>query len=116
MPSRGWQQRVQDILAAIAEIKAFTQGMIYDEFQADSRTIRAVLYDLAIIGEVARVIPPEVEASHPESPWYDIRGMRNIVIHEYFQVDLPIIWQTIQEDLVPLVEPLSRLLENKSEY
>jgi uncharacterized protein with HEPN domain len=68
------------------------------------------LYNLAIIGEAVRGIPPEVEASHPEIPWDEMRGMRNIVIHEYFQVSLSIIWQTIQEDLILLETSLRQLI------
>lgn len=110
MPSRDWQNRVRDVLAAIAEIREFTNDITFDEFQGDRKTIRAVLYNLAIIGEAFRGIPPELEASHPEIPWDDVRGMRNIVIHEYFQVNLSIIWQTIQEDLVLLEASLRQLI------
>lgn len=78
------------------------------------KDIRAVLYDIAIIGEAVRSIPPEIEVSHPEIPWIDVRGMRNIVIHEYFQVNLSIIWQTIQDDLTLLESALHRLLESES--
>jgi uncharacterized protein with HEPN domain len=69
------------------------------------------LYNLAIIGEAVRVIPPELEAAHPEIPCDDVRGMRNIVIHEYFQVNLSIIWQTIQEDIVSLEFSLRQLIK-----
>ncbi|NJL41978.1 MAG: DUF86 domain-containing protein [Leptolyngbyaceae cyanobacterium RM2_2_4] len=69
------------MLAAIAEIREFTNEITFDEFQNDRKTIRAVLYNLAIIGEAICSIPPELEASHPEIPWNDVRGMRNIVIH-----------------------------------
>ncbi|MFM7449628.1 MAG: DUF86 domain-containing protein [Leptolyngbyaceae cyanobacterium] len=110
MPSRDWQNRVRDVLAAIAEIREFTNENTFDEFQRDRKTIRAVLYNLAIIGEAVRSIPPELEASHPEIPWDDVRGMRNIVIHEYFQVNLSIIWQTVQEDLVSLEASLLQLI------
>jgi len=110
VPSRNWQNRVQDVLDAITEIREFTNGITFEEFQDDRKTIRAVLYNLAIIGEAVRSIPPEIEASHPEIPWIDVRGMRNIVIHEYFQVNLPIIWQTIQEDLVSLESSLRQLI------
>lgn len=110
MPSRNWQNRIRDVLAAIAEIREFTNELTFDEFQGDRKTIRAVLYNLAIIGEAIRSIPPELEASHPEIPWDDVRGMRNIVIHEYFQVNLSIIWQTIQEDLVSLEVSLRQLI------
>ncbi|NJL46763.1 MAG: DUF86 domain-containing protein [Leptolyngbyaceae cyanobacterium SM2_5_2] len=110
MPSRDWQNRVRDVLATIAEIREFTNDITFDEFQGDRKTIRAVLYNLAIIGEAVRGIPLELEASHPEIPWDDVRGMRNIVIHEYFQVNLSIIWQTIQEDLVSLEASLRQLI------
>lgn len=110
MPSRNWQNRIRDVLAAIVEIREFTYGITFEEFQADRKTIRAVLYNLALIGEAVRGIPPEIEALHPEIPWDDIRGMRNIVIHEYFQVNLSIIWQTIQSDLVSLEFSLRQLL------
>jgi uncharacterized protein with HEPN domain len=98
------------MLIAIAEIRGFTNEMTFDEFQDDLKTVRAVLYNLAIIGEAVRVIPPEIETAHPEIPWDDVRGMRNIVIHEYFQVNLSIIWQTIQEDLVSLEFSLRQLI------
>ncbi|MGF1576388.1 MAG: DUF86 domain-containing protein, partial [Cyanophyceae cyanobacterium] len=66
----------------------------------------------AIIGEAVRGIPSDLEASHPEIPWDDVRGMRNIVIHEYFQVNMSIIWQTIQEDLVSLEDSLNLLINH----
>lgn len=111
MPSRNWQNRVQDILNAITEIEHFVDGMTFDDFQADAKTVRAVLYDMAIIGEAIRAVPSDVEVSHPEIPWDDVRGMRNIVIHEYFQVNLTIVWQTIQEDLIPFALSLRQLLD-----
>nr|WP_242042157.1 HepT-like ribonuclease domain-containing protein [Leptolyngbya sp. FACHB-541] len=87
-------------MAAIAEIHEFTAELTFEEFQEDRKTVRAVLYNLAIIGEAVRSIPPEIEDLQPEIPWLDVRGIRNIVIHEYFQVNLSIIWQTIQADLL----------------
>jgi uncharacterized protein with HEPN domain len=111
VPSRDWQNRVRDVLTAIVEIREFTNGITFEQFQADRKTISAVLYNLAMIGEAVRIIPPDLEASHPEIPWNDMRGMRNIVIHEYFQVNLSIIWQTIQEDLVSLEFSLRQLLD-----
>jgi uncharacterized protein with HEPN domain len=114
VPSRNWQNKVRDILEAIAEIHEFTHDLTFEEFQDDRKTIRAVLYDIAIIGEAVGSIPPEIEFSHPEIPWIDVRGMRNIVIHEYFQVNLEIIWQTIQDDLTVLESSLQQLLESES--
>jgi uncharacterized protein with HEPN domain len=112
VPSRHWQNRIRDILSAISEIQSFTEGLTFEEFQNDRKTIGAVLYTLAIIGEAARTIPPDLESAHPEIPWNDMRDMRNIIIHEYFQVNLSIVWQTIQEDINNLEHPLRKLLED----
>ena len=112
MPSRDWKNRIKDVLTSIAEIREFTTEITFEEFQNDRKTIRAVLYNIAIIGEAVRNIPSEVEVLHPEIPWIDVRGMRNIVIHEYFQVDLLIIWQTIQEDMIPLELSLRQLIDS----
>ena len=112
MPSRDWQHRLTDVLVAIVEIREFTNQITFDEFQNDRKTIRAVLYNLAMIGEAVRGIPPELEICHPEIPWDELRGMQNIVIHEYFQVNLSIIWQTIQEDLISLELSLHQLINS----
>ena len=109
MSSRKVNQRIQDILDIGAEIEVFTQGMSFNDFQEDTKTVRAVLYNVAVIGEAAASLMPEVEVAYPEIPWVDIRGMRNIVIHEYFRVNLEIIWQTIQTELPPLLRQLQEL-------
>ena len=112
MPSRDWQNRIRDVIEAIAEIQEFTSGMTFEQFQTDRKTVGAVLYSLAIIGEAVRSIPPELESAHPDTPWDDVRGMRNVVIHEYFQVNLAIIWQTIREDLVSLELSFRQLIDS----
>jgi uncharacterized protein with HEPN domain len=111
VPSRNLPQRLQDILDISAEIKTFTAEMSFADFVGDIKTIKAVLYNLAIIGEAAGQILPEVELLYPDIPWVDIRGMRNLIIHEYFRVNLTIIWTTIQMDLPPLMQQLQALVE-----
>jgi uncharacterized protein with HEPN domain len=97
-------------LEAIVEIESFTEGITFEEFQQDQITVKAVLYNMAIIGEAANSLMPDIEEIYPEIPWIDVRGMRNVVIHEYFQVNLVIIWQTIKEDLAPLASALAQLI------
>lgn len=111
MSSRSVQRRIQDIIEVGLEIEAFTKGMSFEDFQTDLKTVRAVLYSLAIIGEAAGSLLPEVEVDYPEISWVDIRGIRNVVIHEYFRVDLDIVWETIQQDLPSLIGQLEKLLE-----
>jgi hypothetical protein len=66
---RGWQDRIRDILAAIAEIQKFTTGMDFETFKNDEKSIRAVEMNFIIIGEAANQIPEEVEEKHTSIPW-----------------------------------------------
>ncbi|MEW6092650.1 MAG: DUF86 domain-containing protein [Chloroflexota bacterium] len=110
MSPRNWQERIRDILDAIAEIQRFTHGMKFETFQADDRSVRAVEMNFIIIGESASQIPEEVEEKYPEIPWGLMRSMRNRIVHVYFQVDEKLMWDTIQNDLPPLISRLEKLL------
>jgi uncharacterized protein with HEPN domain len=107
---RSWQERVQDILDAVAEIQDFLSGMDRDQFLADAKTVKAVAADLTIVGEAARHVPDAVVQAHPEIPWALMRGMRNRIVHGYYQVDPVIVWDTCQNDLPPLIDTLKKLL------
>ena len=110
MSPRGWQERIQDILDAIAEIQAFTHGIDFDAFRADAKTIRAVELDFIVIGEAANRIPDEVQEEYSQVPWALMRAMRNRLVHVYFSVDARLLWDTIQNDLPVLVLTLQSLL------
>lgn len=115
MSPRKWPRRIEDILDAIEEIQSFVQGLNYETFERDTKTTKAVAADLAVIGEAAGHIPDEIMAAHPSVPWMLMRAMRNRIVHVYFDVDPQIIWDTIRQDLPPLVEPLRRLLRENAE-
>jgi len=97
VPSRNLLRRIRDILEMGAEIESFIAGMSFANFQQDPKTVKAVLYNLSIIGEAASQL---------------LRAIRNVIIHEYFRVNLNIIWETIKTDLPPLMNQLQELLEN----
>ena len=99
------------MLEAVEEILEFTSGLSATSFAVDSKTQKAVMADLAIIGEAAAHVPDDVVLAHPELPWRSMRDMRNVVIHAYFQVDAAIVWQTIQGDLPDLALRLRHILE-----
>jgi uncharacterized protein with HEPN domain len=111
VPPRNWRIRITDILQCIRKIRQFTKGYSFEDFQGDEKTIDSVLRNLEIIGEAARHVPAEVRSRYREIPWAEMLTMRNIVIHEYHGVNLSIIWQTVKEDLPPLVSPLKRILQ-----
>ncbi len=111
MAPRDWKLRVEDVLDAIARIQRYTAGMTGDEFLSSEMVQDAVIHNFTVIGEAARHVPAEVESRHPDVPWTRMRGMRNLVVHEYSGVDLRIVWDTSQVDLPPLVPLLQNILE-----
>lgn len=88
----------------------FVHGLSKDAFLADKRTQQAVIMSLVIIGEAATKImdgfAPFV-ATHPDVPWRSMRGMRNRVAHGYFDIDLNVVWNTVQTALPALLKQLS---------
>lgn len=109
MPPRDWRLRVEDILDAIARIERYVAGINSEQFKADQKTVDAVVRNLEIIGEAVRHLAAEEQNLPAAVPWTDIAGMRNILIHEYFGVDLNIIWQTVTVDLPALRAELERV-------
>jgi uncharacterized protein with HEPN domain len=110
MPDRDWRFRVQDILESMEKILSYTAGMTFEEFKRDDKTVDAVIRKFTVIGEAARHIPKQIEDRHPDLPWNEMRGMRHILVHEYFGVSLPTVWHTIQNDLPPLLPKLRAVL------
>ncbi|MGL5064846.1 MAG: HepT-like ribonuclease domain-containing protein [Microcoleus sp.] len=114
MPSRDWRLRIQDILQSIDEILQRTSDLEFDDFKANRTVIKAVLYDFCIIGEASRHIPSDVRSRYPQIPWRLMGDMRNIIFHEYFQVELEIVWIAIQNNLPSLVSPLQEILDREA--
>jgi len=107
---RDWRFRVRDILAAVRAIARYTDGMTFDQFVGDARTMDAVVRNLMTMGESIRWIPEPILDAHPGVPWRTLRAMRNVVVHEYFGVDPAILWETVQGDLPPLEAELEAVL------
>ncbi len=91
---------------SIRKIQDYTGKLSYENFADDNMVIDAVIRNFEIIGEAAGHIPFEIQNQYPAIPWRQIKSMRNIMIHEYFGVDLEIIWKTINSSLPRLLEAL----------
>ena len=96
---------------AIAAIQRYTDALTQDLFETNRLVVDAVIYNLAIIGEAASHVPSEVQVRYSDIPWATMRGVRNIMVHEYHGVDLAIIWRTLTEDLPPIALRLTDILE-----
>lgn len=111
MSSRDWRFCAQDILQAIEKIQRFSKGMTLKQFKTNELVLDAVVRNLEIIGEASRSIPAAVRRLHSDIPWEDMNGMRNILIHEYFGVDIKIVWHTVKKSLPVLQKQLQQLVQ-----
>lgn len=101
---------IQQMIQGATDALTFTEGLDEDDFLRDLRTQRAVVMCLLIVGEAAgRVVTeyPNFAEATPDIAWRGIRGMRNRIAHGYFEIDLHVVWQTIQGELPSLVERLA---------
>jgi uncharacterized protein with HEPN domain len=103
-----------DIIEAIGDIHSSVDGLDYDTFSSDKKTVNAVIRSLGVIGEAVKKVPPELRQEHPDLPWQEIAGTRDKLIREYFGVDLQMLWETIQRDLDALYQGVRSLQQNRS--
>ena len=92
----------QDILDSIRKIHEYTNGRSLKEFEVDSQMQDAVIHRLEIIGEAAKHIPLDERQKHPDIPWRNIAGMRDVLVHEYFGVNVFRVWTILDKDLFAL--------------
>ncbi len=90
---------IEDILEAIEAIGRFIEGMDFNAFFKDDKTVSAVLRKLEIIGEATKKISEKTKAANPDTPWRAAAGMRDRLIHAYFEVEEEIVWMTVQKSL-----------------
>lgn len=108
---REYVDYLRDILDAIEKAEQFVEGMDFDRFSSDYKTRFAVIRALEIIGEASKKLPETVKRQNPDLPWREIAGIRDILIHEYFGLNLQVIWKTLKEDFPKLKPIIAAMLE-----
>lgn len=111
MKKRSFIDYIEDILESILKVEQFIEGVDYNTFIVDEKTLYAVRTALQIIGEASARIPRNIRDQHQEIPWKQIIAFRNRIVHEYFGVDVILVWKTIQHDLPALKPKIRKLLE-----
>ena len=100
---------LDDISEAIDRIEQYISGMSFDVFSKDRKSIDAVVRNLEIIGEASNRLPADFKNSHSAIAWHKVVGLRHRIVHEYFGIDLQIVWQILQKDLPSLREAISQI-------
>ena len=107
------RQRLEDILEAIERIEKYASGG-RESFDRDELVQTWVLHHLQIIGEAVRGLSDEIRSAHPEIPWAQIAAMRNILVHDYFGIDLEEVWTAVVRDLPQLKAKIAAALASAS--
>ena len=97
---------IKDIIDSGDKILIYTEGMSFETFQSDSKTIDAVIRNFEIIGEAANRLPENFKENYPDIDWFKIRGFRNRIVHDYMGIDFEIVWFIREQFLPELIKKL----------
>jgi len=104
-----------DRLIAARKIRDYIEGMSEATFRQSDLHQSAVIREIQVIGEAARLVSADSTTAHPEIEWEEIAGMRNRMVHEYFRVNLRIVWQTVQDSIPALIVQLELFVPSDNE-
>jgi uncharacterized protein with HEPN domain len=107
---RDFRVHLEDIRGAISKIHRYTKGLSKQDFAGDDKTVDAVVRNLEVIGEAVKQLPAELRARESGTDWQKIAGLRDVLIHQYFGIDVDILWDIIQNKLSALEASVSALL------
>ena len=107
---RDYEVYLEDIRDAIGKVKRYTTNLSREAFENDDKTVDAVVRNLEIIGEAVKMIPDATRLAHAAIEWKKIAGLRDILAHQYFGVDIEIIWDVLQNKLPALEQKINELL------
>lgn len=102
-----------DIMDSGNAIIEFVKGLSFEEFKNDRKTCSAVIREFEVIGEAVGKMADVLNRLRPDVEWQDIKDFRNLLIHEYFGIDMEIVWQIIKEDLPTLMDAIKEVLSSE---
>ena len=107
--------RLRHIVDAAREALEHAAGRTREDLDIDRQLLHSLVRCVEIIGEAANNLTSEFQAEHPEIPWAQIIGMRNRLVHGYFDINHAVVWKTVQDEMFPLISQLSAILGAEDE-
>jgi len=105
---------LEDILTAIEKIERYTKDLSFDRFSKNDMAVDAVVRNFEVIGEAVKNLPARVKGKYPYVEWKEATGFRNVLIHEYFGIDLEAVWDTIKNNIPAFKENILKVLESET--
>lgn len=105
--------RLRHMLDAAREVESFAEGKSRNSLDSDRQLVLALVKSIEIIGEAASRVTEESRKTFSQIPWTNIIGMRNRLIHAYYDTDLDVLWKTVTEDISPLIAELERIIPSE---
>jgi uncharacterized protein with HEPN domain len=112
LKKREYRDYLHDILDSVNDIENFVEGMTFEQFEKDRKTLNAVVRSIEIIGEASKTLPADMREKYGKVPWKKMTGMRDKVVHGYFGVDVRTLWNTVKDDLPPLKQLVQKMLKD----
>ena len=104
---------IQDIIESIHRIISYTENISYDKFLKDYKSQDAVIRNLEILGEAVKLLSVKIKEKYPHIPWKDITGTRDKLIHDYFGVNIDIVWDIVKTEIPKILPEVEKILTNK---
>jgi uncharacterized protein with HEPN domain len=110
MSKRSPQLLLEDIIASANKILTYTDGLSFEQFLSDDKTVDAVIRNFEIIGEAANRLPEDIRDRYPNIDWHRIRGFRNRIVHDYMGIDYKIVWLIRENFLHAMIAEIRSIL------
>ncbi|AET64395.1 HepT-like ribonuclease domain-containing protein [Methanothrix harundinacea] len=111
--SRDYRLYLEDIQISCRKLLRYAENLDFDLFASDEVFHDAVVYNLVVLGEAAKQVPPHIRKRYPEVQWRKIAGLRDISVHRYFSLDEEIIWDILQNEVRPLLDKLDQIMDEE---